>query len=193
MKSILDLFGNFKVSNLKLTIHKWGSVQEMKQLEYEMLTKVDAAKHKGYYNKHNGHPGVKEIDYIVGDIYSIPEKDFQNYTEKVLQLKNIWCCLSTSDIANITPSSLPALNNGYITFGCFNNLNKINKNLISTILTLKTIYGYIYKIILSAAKIADIKFSLISALIILLNKKFNSKLDKSLLRINFVIKSFKFI
>ena len=50
-------------SNLKLTIHKWGSVQEMKQLEYEMLTKVDAAKHKGYYNKHNGHPGVKEIDY----------------------------------------------------------------------------------------------------------------------------------
>jgi hypothetical protein len=50
-------------SNLKLTIHRWGSVQEMKQLEYEMLTKVDAAKHKGYYNKHNGHPGVKEIDY----------------------------------------------------------------------------------------------------------------------------------
>lgn len=50
-------------SNLKLTIHKWGSVQEMKQLEYEILTKVDAAKHKGYYNKHNGHPGVKEIDY----------------------------------------------------------------------------------------------------------------------------------
>jgi predicted O-linked N-acetylglucosamine transferase (SPINDLY family) len=74
--------------------------------------------------------GLKEIDYIIGDIYSIPEKDFTNYTEKVLQLKNIWCCLSTSDIANITPSSLPALNNGYITFGCFNNPNKINENFI---------------------------------------------------------------
>ena len=75
--------------------------------------------------------GVKEIDYIVGDIYSIPEKDFQNYTEKVLQLKNIWCCLSTSDIENIIPSSLPVLKNGYITFGCFNNLNKVSENFIS--------------------------------------------------------------
>jgi predicted O-linked N-acetylglucosamine transferase (SPINDLY family) len=75
--------------------------------------------------------GVKEIDYIVGDIYSIPEKDFQNYTEKVLQLKNIWCCLSTSDIENIIPSSLPVLKNGYITFGCFNNFNKVSENFIS--------------------------------------------------------------
>jgi len=75
--------------------------------------------------------GLKEIDYIVGDIYSIPEKDFENYTEKVLQLKNIWCCLSTSDIINITPSSLPVLKNGYITFGCFNNPNKISENFIS--------------------------------------------------------------
>jgi predicted O-linked N-acetylglucosamine transferase (SPINDLY family) len=75
--------------------------------------------------------GVKEIDYIIGDIYSIPNKDFQNYTEKVLQLKNIWCCLSTSDIANIIPSSLPVLKNGYITFGCFNNPNKITENFIN--------------------------------------------------------------
>ena len=74
--------------------------------------------------------GVKEIDYIIGDIYSIPEKDHKNYTEKVLQFKNIWCCLSTSDIANIIPSSLPVLKNGYITFGCFNNPNKINENFI---------------------------------------------------------------
>jgi len=74
--------------------------------------------------------GLKEIDYIIGDIYSIPEKDFTNYTEKVLQLKNIWCCLSTSDIANITPSPLPVLKNGYITFGCYNNPNKMSENFI---------------------------------------------------------------
>jgi len=75
--------------------------------------------------------GVKEIDYIIGDVYSIPESDFQNYTEKVLQLKNIWCCLSTSDLTNIIPAPLPVLKNGYITFGCFNNPNKINENFIS--------------------------------------------------------------
>jgi hypothetical protein len=82
-------------SNLKLIIHKWGSVKEMKQLEYEMLTKVNAAASDDYYNKHNGHPGVKEIDYIIGDIYSIPEKDHKNYTEKVLQFKNTTICKSS--------------------------------------------------------------------------------------------------
>jgi hypothetical protein len=50
-------------SKLTLTIHAWGSVKEMKQLEYEMLTKVDAKNNPMYYNKHNGFPGVKPIDF----------------------------------------------------------------------------------------------------------------------------------
>lgn len=50
-------------SELVLTIHAWGSYEEMKQLEHEMLTKVDAAKSEDYYNKHNGFPGVKPIDF----------------------------------------------------------------------------------------------------------------------------------
>jgi hypothetical protein len=50
-------------SKLKLIIHAWGSVKEMKQLEHEMLVSVDAATHNGYYNKHNGFPGVKPIDF----------------------------------------------------------------------------------------------------------------------------------
>lgn len=50
-------------SKLTLTIHAWGSYDEMKQLEHEMLTKVDAANNGDYYNKHNGFPGVKPIDF----------------------------------------------------------------------------------------------------------------------------------
>ena len=50
-------------SNLKLIIHSWGSFNEMKQLEYEMLTAVDAKNNPMYYNKHNGFPGVKPIDF----------------------------------------------------------------------------------------------------------------------------------
>ena len=75
--------------------------------------------------------GMKEIDYIIGDHYSTPKNDSKNYVEKILQLPEIWSCLSTSDIKNIPTASTPALKNNYITFGCFNNLNKINKNLIS--------------------------------------------------------------
>ena len=75
--------------------------------------------------------GMKEIDYIIGDHYSTPKTDSKNYVENILQLPEIWSCLSTSDIKNIPTASTPALKNNYITFGCFNNLNKINKNLIS--------------------------------------------------------------
>jgi predicted O-linked N-acetylglucosamine transferase (SPINDLY family) len=75
--------------------------------------------------------GIKEIDYIIGDPYCTPKTDSKNYVEKIMQLPDIWSCLSTSDIKNIPTTSTPALKNGYITFGCFNNLNKINKNLIN--------------------------------------------------------------
>ena len=75
--------------------------------------------------------GIKQIDYIIGDHYSTPKSDFKNYEEQILQLPEIWSCLSTSDIKNISTASTPALKNNYITFGCFNNLNKINKNLIN--------------------------------------------------------------
>lgn len=50
-------------SKLILKIHKWGSVKEMKQLEHELLSEVDAINNPKYYNKSNGQSGVKEIDY----------------------------------------------------------------------------------------------------------------------------------
>jgi predicted O-linked N-acetylglucosamine transferase (SPINDLY family) len=74
--------------------------------------------------------GIKEMDYIIGDRHCTPKTDTKNYTEKIVQMPDIWSCLSTSDIKNIPTASTPALKNGYITFGCFNNLNKINKSLI---------------------------------------------------------------
>jgi predicted O-linked N-acetylglucosamine transferase (SPINDLY family) len=75
--------------------------------------------------------GIKEMDYIIGDPYCTPKIDTENYSEKIMQMPDIWSCLSTSDIKNIPTASTPALKNGYITFGCFNNLNKINKSLIN--------------------------------------------------------------
>jgi len=50
-------------SQLILTIIKWGSVQEMYQLEHELLSKVNARDNKDYYNLSNGKPGTKEINY----------------------------------------------------------------------------------------------------------------------------------
>lgn len=74
--------------------------------------------------------GLKEIDYIVGDPIVTPESHQNFYIEKILQLPNIWCHLSTSDIKEINTSHTPALINNYITFGCFNSMYKINNKVI---------------------------------------------------------------
>jgi predicted O-linked N-acetylglucosamine transferase (SPINDLY family) len=74
--------------------------------------------------------GIEEIDYIIGDPIVTPEEHKDFYIEKILQLPNIWCHLSTSDIKQISTSHTPAIDNNYITFGSFNNMNKIYNKVI---------------------------------------------------------------
>ena len=76
--------------------------------------------------------GIPEIDYILGDIFVTPYKHKNNYVENIWNLKNIWCILSTSDIIHINPSISPVNKNGFVTFGCFNNVKKINDKLIES-------------------------------------------------------------
>ena len=79
---------------------------------------------------YNASTGLKEIDYIIGDQYVTPLENKNQFTENILQLPNIWSCLSKPDFKIKKEISSPALKNGFITFGSFNNLSKINDNLI---------------------------------------------------------------
>jgi predicted O-linked N-acetylglucosamine transferase (SPINDLY family) len=88
----------------------------------------------GYLNT----TGLEEIDYIILD-ENINTNYFNNYSEKIIKLPYIWTNLSTLGLPNIEKISrrTPALNNNYLTFGCFHNLNKVNrdvKNFIVNIL-----------------------------------------------------------
>jgi len=75
--------------------------------------------------------GFKEIDYIIGDPYVTPKNQSNIYTEKILQLPEIWCHLSTSDIVDVQKTQcLPATKNKFITFGSFNNPLKLNERLL---------------------------------------------------------------
>jgi len=93
----------------------------------------------GYLNS----TGISEIDYIIGDPHVTPKKDQFKYREKILQMPKIWNCYSKpkySDIKIINES--PLNKNKYVTFGSFNQLNKLNNTVIKLwsriILQLKT-------------------------------------------------------
>ena len=76
--------------------------------------------------------GIKEIDYILGDTVVTPLSHQHKYSENILQLKQIWSCLSVSDLKNLkVVNKTPAMNNKYITFGSFSNANKINKKVLN--------------------------------------------------------------
>ena len=75
--------------------------------------------------------GLPEMDYILGDKIIIPSGSEHQFTEKVCRFPEIGGCFSPliEDIPTVTP---PVLANGYITFGCFNNLIKMNDNVVAT-------------------------------------------------------------
>lgn len=79
----------------------------------------------GYFNT----TGLPEIDYFIGDPYLSPTCENHHFTENIWNLPDSWLCLNPPKEI-ILISKLPALNNGYITFGCFGNLTKINNTVI---------------------------------------------------------------
>jgi len=82
----------------------------------------------GYYAS----TGVAEIDYLIADSVSVPESHREQFTEQTWYLPETRLCFSPPEnIEELTVSSLPALHNGYITFGCFQNLAKLNDKVLA--------------------------------------------------------------
>ena len=75
--------------------------------------------------------GLKEMDYIFADENLIFNDEEKYYTEKVIKLKNIWNTHIGFDFER-AKLLMPATKNGYITFGSFNNFNKISDETIET-------------------------------------------------------------
>ena len=69
--------------------------------------------------------GMKEVDYIITDKYTIPEYKTYMYTEKPLYLDNGYQIFREKNIPNVEPP--PFETNGYITFGTFNCTSKYNE------------------------------------------------------------------
>ena len=76
-----------------------------------------------------GSTGVQEIDYILGDPYVTPQDEEPHFCEKIKRLPETYFCFSEPK-DDVEVNSLPALINGYVTFGCFNNFSKVNETVI---------------------------------------------------------------
>ena len=74
--------------------------------------------------------GVREIDYILGDPNVTPVAEEHDFSERIKRLPECYFCFSPPEL-DIDVGDLPALRNGYITFGCFNNFSKVNDSVIS--------------------------------------------------------------
>ena len=75
--------------------------------------------------------GVDEMDFIIADKNLIYESEHNLYREKILYLPNIWNCHSGINFKR-SFNETPSAQNNNITFGSFNNFNKISDNVIKT-------------------------------------------------------------
>ena len=74
--------------------------------------------------------GVAEIDYLIADHWTLPETEEAYFTEKIWRLPETRLCFTPPD-SDMEISPLPALTNGHVTFGCFNNLTKMNDEVVT--------------------------------------------------------------
>lgn len=73
--------------------------------------------------------GLKCFDYLLSDSIETPKNVDHLYTEKLIRLPDDYVCYHLPDyVPEVT--SLPALKNGFVTFGCLNNPAKLSRELI---------------------------------------------------------------
>lgn len=70
--------------------------------------------------------GVAEIDYFVADAASVPAEIECQFSERIWRLPDTRLCFSPPGDAGAV-AALPALSSGHITFGCFQNLKKLQE------------------------------------------------------------------
>ena len=71
-----------------------------------------------------GTTGLPAMDYILSDVTTIPPGEERFYTEQVMRLADGRFCYQPPEYAP-HPVGPPCRNNGYVTFGSFNNMAKV--------------------------------------------------------------------
>lgn len=73
--------------------------------------------------------GLDAVDFLISDRYETPEGEEAFYSEKLVRMPDDYICFLPPEYAPDV-GELPALKNGFITFGCFNNPTKVNDQIL---------------------------------------------------------------
>ena len=77
--------------------------------------------------------GMKAMDYRITDFYAEPEGMTEHLNvEELWRLPNIFCCYGAPERTYAVIDHPPFEDNGYITFGCFNNFTKVTDVVLDT-------------------------------------------------------------
>jgi predicted O-linked N-acetylglucosamine transferase (SPINDLY family) len=108
---LVDLSGHTGHNRLRVFAHKPAPVQ-VTWLGYFATT------------------GLQAMDYILCDRYVAPASEFDHFVEKPWYLPDTYLCFAPP-VVNLRVAPLPALTTGRFTFGCFNNLTKLNDAVVA--------------------------------------------------------------
>ena len=72
--------------------------------------------------------GLRAMDYLIVDRVIAPENEQRKWTERPLYLPDSYICYQPPKLPDL--AAVPAEQNGFVTFGCFNNPSKINQRLV---------------------------------------------------------------
>lgn len=73
--------------------------------------------------------GVAAMDFVIADELSFTTEEQAYFTEEVIYLPSSYICFTMPKFASEV-GDLPMLRNGFITFGCFNNLTKLGDDVV---------------------------------------------------------------
>lgn len=148
---------------IKAAVHSWRDIAKLSDTELNKQIRRDridilidmSGYHKGsrlrmlsmkpaplivkWVGGLNNSMGLDYIDYLISDRFESPEGTDSDYTEKLIRMPNGYVSyMPPLYVPEVSPA--PFTKNGYITFGCFNNANKINEPTIQAWATiLKTV------------------------------------------------------
>lgn len=78
---------------------------------------------------YSGTTGLAEIDYVIADRWVVPPEEERYFTERVIRLPGCYVTFTPPE-PDVAVGPLPAARNGFVTFGCFNNLAKMTPEVV---------------------------------------------------------------